>query len=146
MRLLSKYFLFTYLLSWTCFIGVAQLSHGTSAITPGSVLLQQILVFAGVISPSIIAIWLTARASIPGQPQKLFNKIGKWKVDIKWDLFAFGFMVLIKLGVALTYKLITGLWPEFGQTPWYSMVVAVIFTSWVQAGEEIGWRGFALPL
>ena len=146
MRLLTKYFLFTYLVSWTCFISVAQLSHGTSAITPGSVVLQQILVFIGVISPSLVALWLAARAGIPGQAQKLFNRIAKWKVDIKWYLFAIGFMVLVKLGVAFIYKLITGLWPEFGQTPWYLMVAAVIFTTWVQAGEEIGWRGFALPL
>jgi len=33
----------------------------------------------------------------------------------------------------------------FGQEAWYLMVGAILISTWVQAGEEIGWRGFALP-
>lgn len=145
MGLLTKYFLFTYLLSWTCFISVAILSQATIAISSGLAVLQQVLVFLGIITPSLVALWLTARAGMPGQTQKLLNKIGKWKMNIKWYLFAGGFLVVIKLFVALIYKLITGIWPVFGQEAWYILVVAIIFSTWVQAGEEIGWRGFALP-
>jgi uncharacterized protein len=144
MRLFTKYLLLTYAISWTCFISVAVLSHVTSTLPPGSVV-RQILAFLGVITPSLVALWLTAQSGTPGELQRLLGKIGKWKVNIKWYLFAVTFMVFVKLGVALIYKLTTGFWPEFGRTPWYLMIMAIVFTSWVQAGEEIGWRGFALP-
>ena len=35
---------------------------------------------------------------------------------------------------------------QFGTTPWYVMLFAIAVSMWVQAGEEIGWRGYALPL
>ena len=54
-------------------------------------------------------------------------------------------MASIKLGVALVYRIATGAWPAFGQTPLYIMAVAIVFSTPVQAGEEIGWRGYALP-
>lgn len=145
MGVLTKYFLLTYVVSWTCFISVVGLSHRTQATSSGLVVLQQVLIFLGVITPSLVALLLTARAGIPGQTQKLLNKIAKWKVNIKWYLFAAGFMVVIKIFVAFLHKIITGVWPQFGQEAWYIMLVAVIFSTWAQAGEEIGWRGFALP-
>src|SRR5260370_37922863 len=40
-----------------------------------------------------------------------------------------------------------GPWPRFGDAPRYLMIAATVFsTVWGgQAGEEIGWRGYALP-
>ena len=142
---LAKYFLLTFVLSWTCFISVAVLSHGTQATTSGFIELQQVLLFLGTITPSLVALWLTSQNGIPGQTQKLLGKMGKWNLHIKWYLFAAGFMIVIKLFAALLHRIITGAWPQFGQEAWYIMLVAVIFSTWVQAGEEIGWRGFALP-
>ena len=145
MGILAKYFLLTYIVSWTCFISVVLLSQRTQATSSGLVVLQQVLLFLGTIAPSLVALWLTSRTGIPGQTQNLLGKIARWKVNIKWYLFAAGFMVIIKILVAVSYKIITGTWPEFGQEAWYIMVVAIIFSTPVQAGEEIGWRGFALP-
>ena len=145
MGILAKYFLLTFVVSWTCFISVAVLSHGTQATTSGFIVLQQVLAFLGTITPSLVALWLTSQYGIPDQTQKLLRKIGKWNLNIKWYLFAAGFIIVLKLFVALLHKIITGAWPQFGQEAWYIMFVAVIFSTWVQAGEEIGWRGFALP-
>ena len=54
-------------------------------------------------------------------------------------------MAAIKLAVALVHRIATGAWPRFGDTPWYIMVAAIAISTPVQAGEEIGWRGYALP-
>ena len=142
---LAKYFLLTYVISWTCFISVVLLSRGTQATSLGLGVLPQVLLFLGTIAPSLIALWLTSRSGVPGQTQNLLGRIARWKLNIKWYLFAAGFLVTIKILVAVSYKIITGTWPQFGQEAWYILLVAVIFSTPVQAGEEIGWRGFALP-
>jgi len=54
-------------------------------------------------------------------------------------------MVVIKLAVALAYRMLAATWPPFGDTPWFVMALAILVSTPVQAGEEIGWRGFALP-
>ena len=41
--------------------------------------------------------------------------------------------------------LLAGAWPVFGNTPVALMVGAIAVSTWVQAGEELGWRGYALP-
>jgi membrane protease YdiL (CAAX protease family) len=60
-------------------------------------------------------------------------------------VFALGFMAAIKLTAALLLRAATGAWPAFGGEPAYIMAFAIPFSTPVQAGEEIGWRGYALP-
>jgi membrane protease YdiL (CAAX protease family) len=54
-------------------------------------------------------------------------------------------MVGIKIAVAILYLTVTGSWPRFGSESWYIIPFAVMFSTPFQAGEEIGWRGYALP-
>src|SRR5688572_4237651 len=145
MSAVTKYFFLTFLVSWTFFITVVILSNNNPETASGLTVLHQALIFIGVIAPSLVALWLTSRSGIPGQTQNLLGRIGRWKVHLKWYFFAIGFLVVIKILVACLYKIFTGSWPQFGQNLWYIMLVAILFSTLVQAGEEIGWRGFALP-
>jgi len=43
------------------------------------------------------------------------------------------------------YRIVVGEWPGFGHEQFPLIAVAVIFSTPFQAGEELGWRGFALP-
>jgi uncharacterized protein len=138
---LTKYFLLTFLLSWACFISAVILSHKI----PGSLIPQLILGLLGTVTPSLVALRLTAQEEIPGQVQNLLTRVLKWNVNIKWYLFAASFILVVKICVAFLYKIITGTWPHFGEEAWYVMLTALLFSTWIQAGEEIGWRGFALP-
>jgi membrane protease YdiL (CAAX protease family) len=56
-------------------------------------------------------------------------------------------MAAIKLTSALIHRLVIGAWPRFGTEPILLMVAAILLSTLVfsQAGEELGWRGYALP-
>lgn len=99
----------------------------------------------GVFAPAVVALALTDRAEGRVATRALLARVLKGRVGARWYLFAIGFMPGIKLSVALVHRFITGAWPPFGQTAWYVMAAAIVVSTWVQAGEEIGWRGYALP-
>ena len=139
MGLLTRFFIFTFALSWTCFIGVAFLPQVSSN---GSDFFKTTILLLGTFAPSIIALLLTYKT---GEWKALLDRIGKWNVNVKWYLFAIFYMVVVKLLAALVYRLIAGRWPEFGSEAWYVMIIAILFSTLVQSGEEVGWRGFALP-
>lgn len=131
------FFLLVYAITWPCFLLVA-----TSI--PASTILGKVLLFLGTFSPSLVAIFLTSREGSTAAGA-LLGRIFLWRVGFRWYLFAAGYIAIIKLLVALLHRLITGTWPRFGNEAWYLMIMAMIFSTPVQAGEEIGWRGYALP-
>jgi membrane protease YdiL (CAAX protease family) len=145
MGLLSKYFLLTFTVSWICFIGIAAISQRDPLLSPALLLLQQALLYIGVFTPALVALFLSSRTGIRGETKTLLGRIGRWQVPIKWYVFAVGYLAIIKILVALIHRVVTGEWPVFGREAWYIMIAAILFSAWVQAGEEIGWRGFALP-
>jgi membrane protease YdiL (CAAX protease family) len=54
-------------------------------------------------------------------------------------------MAAIKIAAAALHRITFGAWPRFGQEPPYVLALAILVSTPVQAGEEIGWRGYALP-
>jgi uncharacterized protein len=63
-----------------------------------------------------------------------------------WYIFAVTFFAFIKGVAAMVFFLLYDSWPPFGTISWYVMLFAIAVSMWAQAGEEIGWRGYALPL
>ncbi len=99
----------------------------------------------GVFAPAFVALALTAYAEGRAGVVRLLARIGRWQVATRWYLFAVGYMAAVKLLAALIHRVATGTWPAFGDTPWPLMLGAILVSTWVQAGEEVGWRGYALP-
>lgn len=142
---LLGFFLLTYAVTWACFITAAAISHGTASTVPALAVVRWLLLLLGTFAPSFVALVVTARDNgIPGT-QALLRRLFEWRVGARWYLFAIGYMVAIKLTVALVHRIVTGSWPRFGNEAWYVIVVAIVISTPVQAGEEIGWRGYALP-
>src|SRR5262245_59212688 len=145
MRSLIKFFLLTYLLSWSLWIAPAALLH-RAALSPGILALVSFFLYLiGVFAPALVALALTARAEGRAGTRALLARTVKWSVGARWYLFALGYMAAIKIAVALLLRIATGAWPAFGREAAYLMVIAIPFSTPVQAGEEIGWRGYALP-
>jgi membrane protease YdiL (CAAX protease family) len=104
-----------------------------------------LLFLFGTFAPALVALWLTSRANGGAGIPVLLHRILDWRVGVRWYVFAIGFMAAIKLTVASVYRVITGGWPRFGHEPWFIIVAAIVISTVFQAGEEIGWRGYAFP-
>jgi membrane protease YdiL (CAAX protease family) len=142
---LLKFFSLTYALTWTCFISVVALSGSTAPAGPARAAFRWLLLYIGIFGPSLVALGLTARADGRAGALALLRRILPGQVDARWYVFAAGYFAAIKLGVALVHRAAIGAWPRFGDEAWYVIVGAIIISTPVQAGEEIGWRGYSLP-
>lgn len=134
-----KFFLITFAVTWSCW-GLA-LAVPVPAHSP----LRSVLVLAGVFSPGLSAILLTALTRGSAGTKALLQPVVLWQVAVRWYIFAVTYIVFIKLAVALIYRLMTGAWPRFGTEPLYIIPFAILLSTPFQSGEEIGWRGYALP-
>jgi membrane protease YdiL (CAAX protease family) len=136
---LASFFAFAYGLMWTCFFTVAR------AHIPAATPLGQSLLLLGTFAPAIAAVTLTATAQGKAGVKALLSRVVQWKVAVRWYIFAVSYIAAIKLVVALTIRLASGAWPRFGHEGPLLILVAILFSTPFQAGEEIGWRGYALP-
>lgn len=145
MRTLLKFFSLTYIVSWILWIAAAAILRVATPQRSGFLAISGFLYLLGVFAPALVALALTARADGRAGTLALLRRTVKWSVGARWYVFALGYMAAIKLAVALLLRIATGAWPVFGPVPVYLMAIVIVFSTPVQAGEEIGWRGYALP-
>ena len=136
---LLPFFLLTYAVMWASFFTVAL------ARVPVSSPLGIVLLRLGAYAPSLVAIWLTARAAGGGGVINLLSGVFKWRVPARYYVLAVAFIPVIKLTAALLQRLTSGTWPRMGSESLLLIPLAIAFSTPFQAGEEIGWRGYALP-
>ena len=134
---LPAFLALTFIASWICWIPLA------AFMPPGPA--SQALALLGAITPSLVALMLTSRIQGRAGVGALLQRVTQGQVAARWYVFALGYTAAVKLAVALLHRLVTGAWPRFGDTPWIIIPFAIAISTPVQAGEEIGWRGFALP-
>ena len=124
---------------WACFITVA------AARIPSRSPLGAALLLLGTFAPGLGALALTARHEGGAGVRALLARIAPGRVAARWYVFALGYTAAVKLTAALLQRLITGAWPRFGDTPLLLIPFAIAVSTPFQAGEELGWRGYALP-
>jgi membrane protease YdiL (CAAX protease family) len=145
MRPLVKFFLLTYAATWICWTASLAISHVSAAAVPALAVVAGAVFLLGVFAPALVALALTERVEGRAATLALLQRVFKWRVGARWYVFAVGYIPAVKLLVAVVHRVATGSWPRFGQEAWYLMAAAIVVSTWVQAGEEIGWRGYALP-
>jgi membrane protease YdiL (CAAX protease family) len=134
-----KFFLITYTVTWTCWILMIAIP------VPASNPFRQVLLLLGVFAPALVALLLTLRAEGRAGVCQLLQGVVRWQVAGRWYVFAISYTILIKFSAAVVYRLATGSWPSLGADPLYVLPFAILLSTPVQSGEEIGWRGYALP-
>jgi hypothetical protein len=142
---LGSFFLVTYAVSWTCWLAAVKISHETRTPLPAVGVLRSTLLLVGAFGPALVAVVLTSHADGRRGPYALLARMFQGRVDLRWYLFAILYMPTIKLAVALVHRLASGMWPRFGHEGPILITIAILLSLPMQSGEELGWRGYALP-
>ncbi|HET7873408.1 MAG TPA: CPBP family glutamic-type intramembrane protease [Terriglobales bacterium] len=120
-----KFFLFTYLVTWTCFVSLIALSRASA-----STALSGPVLYLGVFAPALVALGLTGRAEGRAGVRALLGQLVEWKVGARWYLFAAGYIVFVKLSAALIHRLALGMWPRFDGASRASLLLGVVWACW----------------
>ena len=132
--------LLTYILTWSVEIPMALTKHGYAAIN-----ISKGLQTICTLSPGIVAIILTAIYFKKKGLKSLFKAIVKWRVKFRC------YIIIFILGIALCglslliFNCITGQNGKPDQPynfVFYFIIILFLSAFW----EEIGWRGFLLPV
>jgi membrane protease YdiL (CAAX protease family) len=130
----------TYALSWVLWLPLVVL-RDTFPAAPGLV-----LVLLGSAVPSLLAIVLTAIVFGRGSLRELLGGLLIWRVDLRWYLVAVLGPVALAGGIVAFNVLLGG--PAISiNVPLLAVVITLAFHIFPGSalGEEIGWRGYALP-
>lgn len=144
---LVAYFVIAYAISWAFMLPLALSAQG---------LIQKqfpyALYYLASTGPALSALIVTAFAEGRAGLRKLLGHLVKWRVGVGYYIFAVLVPVAL-FGIALVINYIfTGVWTDLGllgqadYLPYLGIpgVLGVWFLTYGM-GEEIGWRGFALP-
>ena len=135
-----KFFVLTYILSWTIWISLIlaapQISEGVSNIVR----------LFGVLTPAISAIALTGYYAGRSGIRQLLSRLKIWRVNGKWWIAAVFVYPVLLVAAGLFYNL---LYPQSAvqllEISVGGLIANLIFLTIASLGEEIGWRGVALP-
>ena len=101
----------------------------------------------GAFGPTLAALLLVAINEGSTGLKELLSRFLIWKVHINWYLFSIFGTALIALVAIGIYLLLGGQTLEFNDPSLWYLAIPVFFYVLVSSvlGEEIGWRGYALP-
>ena len=149
---LGSFFLLAYLFTWSNWLPQALTSRGITSIQiPG------FLTMLSGYGPALAAIIVVSLTYGRQGLRELFGRLFRWRVGIQWYLIAMlmpAFVILLAVSIN---KWTGGAAPSFSsavfpfgppETPLILKLVILflVFTLGFDGlGEEIGWRGFALP-
>jgi membrane protease YdiL (CAAX protease family) len=143
---LAAYFSLAILLSWSIYIPLVFVRQGwTQADLPYS------LHYFASFGPMLAAIVMTALTGGRVGLRELWSRITRWRVAWPYAAFALLSPVVLFLLAAVAMRLVQGEWPDLrllGQANYLPYLGWAVLPIWIITfgfGEEIGWRGFALP-
>ncbi len=127
------FFVLAFLIGWLAFVPVFLYHLPT---TPGA--------FLFLFSPALAALIMEFLAGGWRGIRDMLGRYLLWKFQLRWYLLAFLLLPAIFLiaGMLSPGPGSGSLWTG---SPWYFLIASFLFLMFINSGEEIGWRGFALP-
>jgi membrane protease YdiL (CAAX protease family) len=146
---LPLFFVLCLIISWAVWIPEAAATLGNREAIAGGGPLDVLAVWAPGLSATLLSLLMAGKAGT----RALFRPIRFWRVGIQWYLFVLFYPAavwLIARGIdavlGQTYEItFMPILDYFGQEQATMVPVAFIFAFPNTLGEELGWRGFALP-
>lgn len=155
---LVVFFLLAFVIAWGFWIPAALASKGLLSFS-FPVVLAGLL---GAWGPSLAGIIITAVKDGRDGPRMLFKRLSVWRVGIHWYLFVLLWPAVLSLLVTAFSMLLGSSSPDFANPPvtyeypappeafsaGFLPLLPIVFVTQVfgsSMGEELGWRGFALP-
>lgn len=108
--------------------------------------------FLGSLGPLLSAFAVTGLVLGRSGVRELLRRVFRWKVPVGWHLLAWSGPAALYAIAAVVARVVWGQWPpfsQFGHSEEFAQLAAPVY--WVLSiicygfGEEVGWRGFALP-
>jgi uncharacterized protein len=95
----------------------------------------------GLFGPALAAIIVAAVTEGKSGVKSLLSRVVRWRVGLLWYLIALGLPTVLSLATAgLNYLLGAPAFVQVGSLTVFDLVLFVLVV-----GEELGWRGYALP-
>ncbi len=140
-----RYVILTYAISWLIWVpGVVWWVGSGSEDLPWWLL---VLGLVGAYGPSIAALILTHKDKGAPGVRQLLGGLTVWRVAPGWwGVALFCFPAMLAAAIAI-YHFTGGVPGDFQPGAWYFLVPIVLVTAlpFGPLGEELGWRGYALP-
>ena len=126
------FFVLTFVIGWLAFVPIF-LYHASP--TPGA--------FIFLFSPALAALITAFLTNGMTGVKEVLGRYSLWKFHIKWYFLALILIPAIFL-VAAVISFRTSLESLWTGSPWYFLIASFGWLMFINSGEEIGWRGFAL--
>lgn len=132
-RRLTLFFTLAFLISWLIW-PLTLLNPESSPMAP--------------FGPAVAAILVAVLSEGKEGVVRLLRQLGRWRIPARWYLVAFGLPCLMVVASAVLTVAGGAPAPDLGPNPGWFMLVGTFAATLVVVGlfEELGWRGYALPL
>jgi membrane protease YdiL (CAAX protease family) len=144
-RPVASFFVLAYLISWVFWVPTVlyiQLALPAGEV-PGWLMIPNLL---GTWGPFFAALIMTGILEGKAGIRKLFAQVLVWRVGILWYLIAFLLPIVLLFAALGIYTLQGGVAGRFAPGQWYMLFLAPLpALLFGPLGEELGWRGYALP-
>jgi len=141
---IGSFFVLAYAISWVLWVPIVLyinfiLPPGQD---PGWLMIPMLV---GLYAPTAAAIIMTGLLEGRSGVKKLLAKFLVWRVGLRWWLAAFFLAPVATLAAMGIYILQGGVVGKFDPSQWYLVLLGPILVLPFYLGEELGWRGYALP-
>jgi membrane protease YdiL (CAAX protease family) len=140
----ASFFVLAYAISWVFWVPAVlyiRFALPTDDV-PGWMML---LLLVGTFAPTVAALAMTGILEGKSGVKKLLARFLVWRVGLRWYLVTLLLVPVAFLAAMGIYVLQGGVLGRFDAGQWYMVLLGPVFALPLFVGEELGWRGYALP-